>query len=106
MNVCTVSYSSAFWNWTRWESELDWMALQGINLPLAFTGIPFQFISLFYLIYAVMLGQEYVWENVFLSLGLTQAEIDTWFGGPAFLAWNRMGNIQVTLLFVFHFNSK
>ena len=28
----------AFWNWSRWEQELDWMALQGINLPLAFTG--------------------------------------------------------------------
>ena len=34
--VC--SYSMAFWNWTRWEQELDWMALHGINLPLAFTG--------------------------------------------------------------------
>ncbi len=32
------SYSMAFWNWSRWEQELDWMALQGINLPLAFTG--------------------------------------------------------------------
>ena len=30
----------AFWNWERWEQEIDWMALQGINLPLAFTGGP------------------------------------------------------------------
>jgi alpha-N-acetylglucosaminidase len=28
----------AYWDWARWEAELDWMALQGINLPLAFTG--------------------------------------------------------------------
>ena len=28
----------AFWNWSRWEQELDWMALHGINLPLGFTG--------------------------------------------------------------------
>ncbi len=32
------SYSMAFWDWERWEQEIDWMALQGINLPLAFTG--------------------------------------------------------------------
>jgi hypothetical protein len=37
-NVCTVSYSMAWWDWARWERELDWMALNGINLALAFTG--------------------------------------------------------------------
>lgn len=34
------SYSMAFWDWERWEQEIDWMALQGINMPLAFTGQP------------------------------------------------------------------
>ena len=34
------SYSMAYWDWERWEAEIDWMALQGINLPLAFTGKP------------------------------------------------------------------
>lgn len=29
----------AFWDWERWEQEIDWMALQGINLPLAFAGL-------------------------------------------------------------------
>jgi alpha-N-acetylglucosaminidase len=24
MNVCTVSYSSAWWDWARWEREIDW----------------------------------------------------------------------------------
>lgn len=37
-NVCTFSYSSVWWDWPRWEREIDWMALNGINLPLAFTG--------------------------------------------------------------------
>ncbi|XP_067825384.1 alpha-N-acetylglucosaminidase isoform X2 [Heptranchias perlo] len=37
-NVCTYSYSFVWWNWERWEREIDWMALSGINLPLAFTG--------------------------------------------------------------------
>jgi alpha-N-acetylglucosaminidase len=38
MNVCTVSYSMVWWDWERWQRDIDWMALQGINLPLSFTG--------------------------------------------------------------------
>lgn len=75
-NVCTVSYSMAWWNWTRWEREIDWMALNGINLPLAFTG------------------QEAIWHRVYTALGLTQEELDEHFSGPAFFAWARMGNIR------------
>lgn len=37
-NYCTYSYTMAFWDWERWEKEIDWMALHGINLPLAMTG--------------------------------------------------------------------
>ena len=68
-NVCTISYSSAWWRWPRWEREIDWMALNGINLPLAFTG------------------QEAIWKRVYTNLGLEQQEIDEHFAGPAFLAW-------------------
>ena len=52
------------------------MAMMGVNLPLAFTG------------------QEAVWDKVYRSFNLTQAEIDAHFAGPAFLAWGRMGNIR------------
>jgi len=76
MNVCTVSYSAAWWNWTRWEREIDWMALQGVNLPLAFTG------------------QEYVLRKLFKEFGLSDEEVHDYFTGPAFLAWFRMGNVQ------------
>jgi hypothetical protein len=31
-------YTMAWWDWDRWELELDFMALQGVNLPLLFTG--------------------------------------------------------------------
>ncbi|XP_055341873.1 alpha-N-acetylglucosaminidase-like isoform X2 [Paramacrobiotus metropolitanus] len=75
-NVCTSSYSFVWWNWTRWEEEIDWMALQGINFPLAFTG------------------QEEIWRRVYTRLGLTEEELDGFFVGPAFLAWGRMGNIR------------
>ncbi|XP_053121685.1 alpha-N-acetylglucosaminidase [Hemicordylus capensis] len=75
-NVCTQSYSYVWWSWERWEREIDWMALHGINMALAFTG------------------QEVIWQRVYLSLGLNQSEIDEYFTGPAFLAWNRMGNLH------------
>ena len=32
------SYSMTWWSWDRWQQELDLMALNGINLALAFTG--------------------------------------------------------------------
>lgn len=75
-NVCTSSYSFVWWDWERWEKEIDWMALNGINMALAFTG------------------QEAIWQRVYLSLGLNQSEIDEYFTGPAFLAWGRMGNLH------------
>ena len=37
-NYCTHSYSMAFWDWNRWEEEIDWMALHGINMPLSIVG--------------------------------------------------------------------
>lgn len=75
-NVCTVSYSSVWWDWSRWEKEIDWMALNGINLPLAFTG------------------QEALWQEVYRALGLNESELEEFFSGPAFLAWNRMANMD------------
>ena len=75
-NVVTFSYTTAFWDWKRWEYEIDWMALHGINMPLAMTG------------------QEKIWQRVWKEhYGLTDSELDDFFTGPAFLAWNRMGNI-------------
>lgn len=65
-----------FWDWPRWERELDWLALQGVNLPLAFVG------------------QEAVWWDFFSSLGVSEQGLEAYFSGPAFLAWQRMGNIK------------
>ena len=31
--------------------------------------------------------------QVYRALGLNQSEIEEFFSGPAFLAWNRMGNV-------------
>lgn len=75
-NVCTFGYSTPFWNWARWERELDWMALHGITMPLAVEG------------------QEAIWQRVWKAMGLTQAELDRFSTGPAHLPWHRMGNIN------------
>lgn len=37
-NYCTFSYSLAWFDWSQWERLIDWMALKGINMPLAITG--------------------------------------------------------------------
>ncbi|KAK9128725.1 hypothetical protein Syun_017522 [Stephania yunnanensis] len=75
-NVVTSSYSYVWWDWKRWEKEIDWMALQGINLPLAFTG------------------QETIWQKVFKQFNVSNEDLRNFFGGPAFLAWARMGNLH------------
>ena len=38
LNYCTFSYSMSWWDWDQWERFIDWMALNGINQPLAVTG--------------------------------------------------------------------
>lgn len=76
LNYCTASYSMAFWDWERWERELDWMALHGINLALD------------------VVGTDVVWRNVLRSLGYTRAETDAFIAGPAFQAWWLMGNLE------------
>ncbi len=75
-NVCTFGYTTAFWDWDQWQKEIDWMALHGINMPLA------------------MVGQEAIWRQVWKSLGVSDKDLSNYFTGPAFLPWNRMGNIN------------
>ncbi|MDN5289459.1 MAG: alpha-N-acetylglucosaminidase [Mucilaginibacter sp.] len=76
LNYCTYNYSMAWWDWERWQKEIDWMALNGINLPLAITG------------------EEAVWQNVYKSMGFTDKQLDEFFSGPAYFAWFWMGNID------------
>ncbi|MBR0178407.1 MAG: alpha-N-acetylglucosaminidase [Bacteroidales bacterium] len=76
LNYCTYGYTMPWWGWAQWEHFIDWMALNGINLPLAITG------------------QESVWYEVWSELGLTDEEIRSYFTGPAHLPWHRMQNID------------
>lgn len=76
LNYCTFQYSMAWWDWERWQREIDWMALNGINMPLALTG------------------EEAVWQEVYRNMGFQDQELDRFFSGPAYFSWLWMGNID------------
>lgn len=76
LNYCTFSYSMAFWDWRRWEQEIDLMALHGINMPLSITGT------------------ATVWRNTLKSLGYPTDKISDFIAGPAHQAWFLMNNLE------------
>ena len=39
MNYCTGSYTASWWDWERWQKELDYMAMNSINMPLSVVGL-------------------------------------------------------------------
>ena len=83
LNYCTFGYSMSTWDWKRWQQEIDWMALHGVNMPLQIVGL------------------EEVWRK-FLTMevngqrkyGYTDAEAKAFVPGPAFTAWWAMNNLE------------
>ena len=84
LNTCAFGYSMTSWTWTRWQQEIDWMALHGINMPLQLVGL------------------EEVWRT-FLTMedgsgkrkyGYTDEEAKAFVAGPAFIAWWAMNNLE------------
>ncbi|MNJ87288.1 Alpha-N-acetylglucosaminidase (NAGLU) tim-barrel domain protein [compost metagenome] len=76
LNYCTFNYSMSWWDWKRWEKEIDWMALHGINMPLAITG------------------EEYTWYLLYKEMGFSDHDLKDFFTGPAYFGWFWMGNID------------
>ncbi len=76
MNYCTLDYSMCWWDFERWEKEIDFMAMNGINMPLA------------------VVGTEAVWYETLLQFGFTKKEALDFISGPAFWAWQLMTNIE------------
>ena len=76
LNYCTFGYTMPFFDWKDWERVIDWMALNGINEPLAITG------------------QESVWYNVWRAMGMNDEQVRAYFTGPCYLPWHRMANID------------
>ena len=76
LNYCTFGYTMPWWGWKEWERFIDWMALNGVTMPLAITG------------------QEATWQKVWRRMGLTDEQIRAYFTGPAVLPWHRMMNLD------------
>ncbi len=77
LNYCTASYSMSVWTWERWQKEIDWMALHGINMPLQIVGL------------------DVVWYNLLTEdLGYSEAEAGKFVAGPCFQAWWAMNNME------------
>lgn len=76
MNYCTLNYSMCWWDFERWEKEIDFMAMNGINMPLA------------------VVGSEAVLYETLLELGLSKEDALSSVSGPAFWAWQLMTNIM------------
>ena len=76
LNYCTHSYSMPFWGAARWQQEIDWMALHGINAALAVTGT------------------DAVWDATLRRLGYPEEKIDSFIASPAYQAWWLMNNLE------------
>ena len=73
LNYCAFGYSMVWWEWDQWEMLIDWMALNGINMPLSVTG------------------QESVWNSVCRKMNMSGEEIEGFFSGPPYLPFSWMG---------------
>lgn len=76
LNYCTYSYSMPFWSRERWQEEIDWMALHGINMPLMLTG------------------SAAVWRATLKAIGYPEYKTGEFIAGPAYQAWWLMNNLQ------------
>ena len=76
LNYCTFNYTMSWWDKSRWEREVDWMALHGVTMPLATTG------------------QEAVWQATLRRFGMSDTDIREFFAGPAFSGWQLLTNIE------------
>ena len=76
LNYCTISYTAPWWNWERWQRELDYMAMNSINASLS------------------VIGLEGVWYNTLLRFGFSDEEARSYLVDPAHFAWQWMPNIE------------
>lgn len=76
LNFVTYGYTMAFWDWQRWEQEIDWMALHSINRPL------------------MTIGHEAILVETYLAMGLSEAAALEWIGSAAHFPWMFMGGVN------------
>jgi alpha-N-acetylglucosaminidase len=75
LNENTDGYSTPYWDWPRWEREIDLLAASGTNTVL------------------VERGTDVVLYRTFRDFGYSDSEIRNWITTPAHQNWQLMGNL-------------
>lgn len=75
LNQNIDGYTAPYWSWSRWEHEIDVLALSGINAML------------------VERGMDTVLYRTFRGVGYSDGEIRGWITQPAHQNWQLMGNL-------------
>lgn len=75
-NYCTLSYTMPFFGYDKWQRELDFLMLSGVNLVLDLTGM------------------EAVWVSYLQKLGYTADQAKDYVCGYCYKAWWLMGNLE------------
>lgn len=75
-NYCTISYTAPWWDWERWQREIDFMAMNAVNTPLQ------------------VIGLDAVWYKTLLDVGFSDKEARDFLVTPAHQAWQWMPNIE------------
>jgi alpha-N-acetylglucosaminidase len=75
LNENVDGYTSAYWDWPRWQREIDVLALSGINAVL------------------IERGMDSVLYQTFRDVGYSDAGIRNWITQPAHQNWQLMGNL-------------
>lgn len=75
-NYCTLSYSMPFWGYDEWQREMDWFALNGVNLILDLTGT------------------EALYVEYLQNFGYDIDDAKAFVCGPSYKAWWLMGNLE------------
>jgi alpha-N-acetylglucosaminidase len=75
LNENVDGYTTPYWDWPRWQREIDVLALSGINAVL------------------VERGTDSVLYDTFREFGYGDEEIRAWITQPAHQNWQLMGNL-------------
>ncbi len=75
LNENVDGYTSPYWDWPRWQREIDVLALSGINALV------------------IERGADMVLYRTFRDFGYSDAEIRAWLTLPAHQNWQLMGNL-------------
>ncbi|MGA7540016.1 MAG: alpha-N-acetylglucosaminidase [Steroidobacteraceae bacterium] len=75
LNENVDGYTTPYWDWARWQREIDVLALSGVNAVL------------------IERGTDTVLDRTFRDFGYSDGEIRRWLAAPAHQNWQLMGNL-------------